>query len=71
MDVQGVVHNGVIVLDDPQAIPEGTRVHVSVESTENKRSFGERFSQFKGSVPDLPEDLASQHEHYRLETPKR
>jgi hypothetical protein len=65
MEVKGVVHEGVIVLDDPSAIPEGTRVQVIVEASESNRSFGERYSQFKGAVADLPEDLAMQHEHYR------
>ena len=31
----------------------------------------ERFAQFKGAIPDLPADLAEQHDHYRLGTPKR
>jgi hypothetical protein len=40
-------------------------------AAETPKPFGERYAQFKGAVPDLPADLAEQHEHYRLGTPKR
>ncbi len=33
--------------------------------------FGERYKRFLGALDKLPEDLASQHEHYRLGTKKR
>jgi hypothetical protein len=36
-----------------------------------KKTFGKRFAKFKGAVPDLPADLAKQHDHYRLGTPKK
>ena len=71
MEIEGVVHNGVIVPDDVTALAEGARVRISPAPAEEPRSFGERFAQFKGAVPDLPADLAEQHEHYRLGTPKR
>jgi hypothetical protein len=70
MDLEGVVHNGVIVPDDATVLPEGTRVRI-VAPIEQPKSFGERFARFKGSVPGLPADLAKQHDHYRLGTPKR
>ena len=69
MELEGVVHNGVIVPDDATALAEGTRVRIT--PAETTRSFGERYAQFKGAAPGLPEDLASQHDHYRLGTPKR
>ncbi len=71
MELDGVVRNGVIVPDSGQDLPEGTRVHITVANPSGAKSFGERFAQFKGAVPDLPTDLASQHDHYRLGTPKR
>ena len=71
MDVEGVVRNGVIVPDDQSALPEGTRVRISVAPDTAEKPFGERFAQFKGAVSELPGDLAKQHEHYRLGTPKR
>jgi hypothetical protein len=71
MVLEGVVHNGVVVPDDPTALTEGMRVRISPECQEQPRPFGERFAQFKGAAPGLPTDLAEQHEHYRLGTPKR
>jgi hypothetical protein len=75
MELEGVVHNGVIVPDDATALPEGTRVRISPAPTEAPteapRPFGERFAQFKGAASGLPADLAKQHDHYRLGTPKR
>jgi hypothetical protein len=38
---------------------------------ESPPPFGQRFGRFKGAIPGLPADLAAQHEHYRLGTPKR
>ena len=71
MELEGVVHNGVIVPDDAAALPEGTRVRILVAGGDQPKPFGERFAQFKGAAPGLPQDLAEQHEHYRLGTPKR
>jgi hypothetical protein len=71
MELEGVVHNGVIVPDDVTALPEGARVRITPVVAESPKPFDERFARFKGAVPDLPTDLAAQHEHYRLGTPKR
>ena len=71
MEIEGVVHNGVIVPDDAMALSEGTRVRITPVPLEKPMPFGERFAQFKGAVPGLPVDLAKQHDHYRLGTPKR
>jgi hypothetical protein len=71
MELEGVVHNGVIVPDDATALQEGMRVRITPATADVPRPFGERFSRFKGAIPGLPADLAAQHEHYRLGTPKR
>jgi hypothetical protein len=71
MELEGVVHNGVIVPDDATALAEGTRVRITPAPLEKPKPFGERFGQFKGAASGLPEDLADQHDHYRLGTPKR
>jgi hypothetical protein len=71
MDLEGVVRNGVIVPDDVASLPEGTRVRITVAPIETQKPFGERFAQFKGAVAGLPEDMAEQHDHYRLGSPKR
>lgn len=36
-----------------------------------EKSFGERYARFCGAIKNLPNDLASQHEHYRLKILKR
>lgn len=71
MELEGVVRNGVIVLDDATALAEGTRVRIIPPPAEAPKPFGERFGCFKGVAAGPPEDLAAQHEHYRLGTPKR
>ena len=71
MELEGVVHNGVIVPDDAQALAEGTRVRIEPVKDEKPATFGERFGDLVIDNPDLPTDLAAQHEHYRLGKPKR
>jgi hypothetical protein len=71
MELEGVVHNGVVVPDDASALTEGMRVRISPALLEEPKPFGQRYAQFKGAAPDLPADLARQHDHYRLGTPKR
>ncbi len=80
MKLEGIVRNGVIVPDDPAALPEGTRVRITAapaeaapveeKPDESGMTFGERFAEFRGAI-SAPPDLAMQHEHYRLGTPKR
>ncbi len=71
MELEGVVHDGVIVPDDAAALVEGVRVRISLAPTEGSKPFGERFAEFKGAAAGLPDDLAEQHDHYRLGTAKR
>jgi hypothetical protein len=71
MELEGIVHDGVIVPDNATSLPEGTRVRIVIASTKGPKPFGERFGQFKGAAVGLPTDLAKQHEHYRLGAPKR
>jgi len=71
MELEGVVHNGVIVPDDNTGLAEGARVRITIAPSNKQKPFGERFAQFKGAAAGLPADLAAQHDHYRLGTPKR
>lgn len=76
MELEGVVQNGVIVPDDPTSLSEGVRVRYEVvlptKNGATPKSFAERYAKFKGCLPaDVPDDLSTQHEHYRLGTPKR
>jgi hypothetical protein len=71
MSLDGRVINGVIVLDDGK-LEEGTRVEVIVRPAEDKKpTLSERLLKHAGTVPDLPPDMAEQHDHYIHGTPKR
>ena len=71
MELEGVVQNGVIVPDDAQALAEGTRVRIEPVQVAEQTTFGQLFGDLVIDCPDLPSDLASQHDHYRLGKPKR
>lgn len=71
MEIEGVVHNGEIVPEHGDSLPEGTRVRITPILTQESKTFGERYAQYKGAAAGLPTDLAEQHEHYRLGIPKR
>jgi hypothetical protein len=71
MELEGVVQNGVIVPDDAQALTEGTRVRIEPVEVAKQTTFGQMFGDLVADCPDLPTDLAAQHDHYRLGTPKR
>jgi len=45
MEIEGVVHNGVIVPDDATALPEEPRANQPAQP--RAKAFGERFAQFK------------------------
>lgn len=70
MTLAGTVTNGVIVLDQPGQLQEGTRVRVVVEE-EGKKPTLAGLLQFAGVLPDMPADFAQQHDHYVHGTPKR
>ena len=71
MELEGVVHNGVIVPDDTTALPEGTRVRIEPVKVGKPTTFGQLFGDLVMDSPDLPTDLAAQHEHFRQGKPKR
>lgn len=83
MELEGTVTEGQLVLDDGMTLPEGTRFRafpipavppLPVHRPEPVAGWFMRdFGQFCGVIndPSLPTDLASQHEHYRLGSPKR
>jgi hypothetical protein len=76
MTLQGTVRNGLVFLDPPQQLPDGTRVEVIVhelpaKAGEGTSSLAERLLKHAGTVPGLPPDLADQHDHYVHGTPKR
>ena len=72
MVLEGTIKNGMIVLDHPPVLPEGSRVEVVVKPTAQEASpLGEMLLRHAGKAVGLPEDLAAQHDHYLHGTPKR
>jgi hypothetical protein len=78
MTLHGHVHNGVIVLDNQLPLPEGAAVQVQIvvppsppRQDEEIPTLAERLKDFIGILEDLPEDAASNHDHYLYGTPKK
>jgi hypothetical protein len=76
MTVQGTVNSGIIVLDQPAPWPEGTRVEILLKVVEKQEQDGkptlsQRLLKHAGTVPDLPSDMAEQHNHCIHKTAKR
>ena len=71
MTLHGTLNNGIVVLDEPPPWPEGTRVEVIVQTGEKKPTLAEKLLSHAGTVPDLPSDMAEQHDHYIHGTPNR
>ena len=72
MDFESVVHNGQVVLDVGESLPEGAAVHVTVTPTPPAADPTQSWMlEFAGKAKGLPADLAAQHDHYLHGTPKR
>jgi hypothetical protein len=71
MTLCGTLNKGMVVLDQPAPWPDGTRVEVVVHVPEKKLALAEKMLRHAGTVPDLPADMAEQHDHYIHGTPKR
>jgi len=66
MTYRGRIEHGVVVLDRPHALPEGTEVEV-LPVAEPRKGAGEALEKLAGKAEDLPADLAERHDHYRRE----
>lgn len=79
MLLEGTVHDGAIVLDDPATLHEGARVEIEVKAVSERIADSERelpptllsLVKLAGIAKDLPEDFAAQHDHYIHGTPKQ
>lgn len=72
MTYRGHMENGVVVLDDPGDLPDGTEVeiHVVAEKPEMS-SLARMLMKYAGKAKGLPKDLARNHDHYLHGVPKR
>jgi hypothetical protein len=73
MTLKGVVHNGVVVLEAPSVLPEGTPVAVNPlpRKKKNKENIAKVLLSFAGAGKNLPPDLAENHDHYAHGKPKK
>jgi hypothetical protein len=67
MTYRGRVEHGVVVLNNPQALPEGTEVEVSPLSAQPARPIGEALEKLAGKAQALPSDLTERRDQYRRE----
>ncbi len=76
MSLEGHIHDGAVVFDQPMLLAEGTRVRVeAVNVPANESGDGQSMLEILGDVvgaiDNAPADLAEQHDHYLYGTPKR
>ena len=80
MTYRGRVQNGVVVLEKPAGLPDGTPVSIRPLKARSERGRGksprrpamyERYARFIGKAKGLPPDFSAQHDHYLYGTPKR
>jgi hypothetical protein len=73
---RGIVKKGVVVLAEGTELPEGTEVRIELIAPSEKiaaegPTLLEQFGDIIGTVPELPPDMAQQHDHYLHGAPKQ
>lgn len=79
MTYQGHIENGVIVLDEPANLQNGTKVRIELLSDGGTTPNADappvtqfvHYQSIIGAIDDLPPDFAAQHDHYIHGTPKK
>jgi hypothetical protein len=78
MPYRGKVKNGVVVLEEPDALPEGAEVIIRLatkrspaKSPKRKKKVRPGIAKFAGEGTDLPPDAARNLDHYLYGHPKR
>jgi len=74
MSFTGHVENGVVVFDNPNALPDGTAVKVEAlapPARPTKRSLLDRLGDVVGKAEGLPADAAQNVDHYLYGHPKK
>ena len=73
MTYRGRVKNGVIVLDDSAALPDGTEVQIEPVNggDEEGPTLAERLQNVIGIAEGLPPDMAGNHDHYIHGAPRK
>jgi hypothetical protein len=76
MSLEGHIQNGVVVFDEPVALPNGTPVRVELiapttRPDDQPTTLLERLGGLVGSIEDLPSDAARNVDHYLYGHPKK
>jgi hypothetical protein len=71
MTYRGRVQGGVVVLDDPAALVEGTEVQVEPLNAAQPPSWAEVLQDVIGAADGLPADSSRNHDHYLYGTEKK
>ena len=71
MTYRGHVEHGVVVLEPGIELPDGIEVRVEPITPPRRKTLAEQLGDLVGSVPELPSDMAEQHDHYLHGAPKR
>ena len=64
MVYRGRIKAGVVVLDEPVSLPDGMEVKVEPVEPPSLPTLAEQFAEIIGAVPDLPADMAENHDRY-------
>jgi hypothetical protein len=65
MALRGHFEKGVVVLDEPAALPEGTAVEVDiVQCTDQIDSLRTILRKYSGCMTGLPVDYSKNHDYY-------
>ncbi len=72
MTYRGRVKNGVVILDPPASLAEGSEVQViPTEDQALPPTWAEVFKDIIGKAEGLPADMALNHDHYLHGAPKK
>ena len=77
MTYRGRLTNGVVILDSPTALPDGTAVRVEPATepgSDDERALlvlSEKLLGLVGTAKGLPHDMARNHDHYLHGHPKK
>ncbi len=79
MVYRGHVEKGIVVFDEPVALPDGLPVNVEPsaggqsqsQAGDSGETLGQKLLKHAGMAVGLPSDLAENHDHYLYGIPKK
>ena len=71
MTYRGKVKNGVVVLENPDALAEGTEVEIALVRQGGEGTWADALKEVIGKAEGLPADSSRNHGHYLYGTEKK